>query len=142
MSVFKHNTFRINYRGSVFWYIVFATNTIEQTNSLCQSYINPVYRVKRGKAFMYRNYFCTPEPFRHLTKCLGHNYDKLAEKRFQLHPILVMFSFNKATHNDRKDTCDYWSKEVSRHFYVLQTRQKMNTHRLTRQFIQLSYAIS
>ena len=79
-----------------------------------------MYRVKRGKPFMYRNYFCTPDPFRHLAKCLGHIYDKLATERFQLHPISVMFSFNKPTQNDRKDTCDYWSKEVSRHFYVLQ----------------------
>ena len=102
-------------------------HTIEQNNSLCQSYINPVFRHKRGKLFMYRNYYCTPEPFRHLTKCLGHNYDKLAEKRFQLHPISVMFSFNKATHNDRKDTCDYWSKEVSRHFYVLQNMSTFAT---------------
>ena len=92
-------------------------HTIEQNNSLCQSYINPVYRFKRGKAFIYRNNFCTPETFRHLTKCLGHFYDRLAAERFNIHPISVMFSFNRATHNNRKDTCDYGIKEVSRHFY-------------------------
>jgi hypothetical protein len=32
-------------------------HTIEQTNSLCQSYINPVYRVKRGKAFIHMYLF-------------------------------------------------------------------------------------
>ena len=69
---------------------------------------------------MYRNYFCTQETIRDFTKCLGPLYDKLVTGRFQLHPISVMFSFNKATQNDRKDTCDYWSKEVSRHFYILQ----------------------
>ena len=95
-------------------------HTIEQNNSFCQSYINPVYRHKRGKAFVYRNDFCTPEAFRHLTKCLGRIYDKLTSERFNIHPISVMFSFNKATQNDRKDTCDYWSKEVSRYFYILQ----------------------
>jgi uncharacterized protein YjbI with pentapeptide repeats len=41
-------------------------------------------------------------------------------ERYELQPISVMFSFNKATQNDIKDTCDYWSKEVSRHFYILQ----------------------
>jgi hypothetical protein len=92
-------------------------HTIEQNNSLCQSYINPVYRFKRGKAFIYRNYFCTPETIRDLTKCLGKSYDKIAKERFKIHPISVMFSFNRATQNDRKNTCDYWSKEVSRHFY-------------------------
>ena len=89
-------------------------HTIEQYKSLCQSYINPVYRFKRGKVFIYRNYFCTPEPFRHLAKCLI--YDHLAAERFNIHSMSVMFSFNKATQNDRKNTCDYWSKEVSRHF--------------------------
>ena len=93
-------------------------HTIEQNNSLGQSYINPVFRFKRGKAFMYRNYFCTQDTIRDFTKCLGPLYDKLVTERFQLHPISVMFSFNKATQNDRKDTCDYWSKEVSRHFYI------------------------
>jgi hypothetical protein len=92
-------------------------HTIEQNNSLCQSYINPVYRFKRGKAFIYRNYFCTPETIRDLTKCLGKTYDNLAKERFNIHPISVMFSFNRATQNDRKNTCDYWSKEVSRHLY-------------------------
>jgi len=92
-------------------------HTIEQNNALCQSYINPVYRFKRGTAFIYRNYFCTPETIRDFTKCLGHLYDKLATDRFQLLPISVMFSFNKPKQNDRKETCDYWSKEVSRHFY-------------------------
>jgi len=92
-------------------------HTIEQNNSFCQSYINPVYRFKRGKAFIYRNYFCTPETIRDLTKCLGYTYDKLATERFNIHPISVMFSFNRATLNDRKNTCDYWSREVSRHFY-------------------------
>jgi hypothetical protein len=76
-----------------------------------------VYRFKRGKAFIYRNYFCTPETIRDLTKCLGKSYDKIAKERFKIHPISVMFSFNRATQNDRKNTCDYWSKEVSRHFY-------------------------
>ena len=92
-------------------------HTIEQNNSLCQSYINPVYRFKRGKAIIYRNYYCTLEPFRHLAKCLGIIYDKLAAERFQLHPISVMLSFNKPTQNERQNTCDYWSKEVSRNFY-------------------------
>jgi hypothetical protein len=68
---------------------------------------------------MYRNYFCTQVTIRDFTKYLAPLYDKLATERFQLHPISVMFSFNKATQNDRKDTCDYWSKEVSRHFYIL-----------------------
>jgi len=95
-------------------------HTIEQNNSLCQSYINPVYSSRRGNILMYRNYFCTPETVRHLTSCLGHIYDKMAAERFKIHPISVIFSFNKATQNDRKDTCDYWSKEVSHHFYVLQ----------------------
>ena len=95
-------------------------HTIEQNNSLCQSYINPAYRFKRGKAFIYRNYFCTPETIRDFTRFLGSRYDKLAMARYELQPISVMFSFNKATQNDIKDTCDYWSKEVSRHFYISQ----------------------
>ena len=95
-------------------------HTIKQNNSLCQFYINPVYYRKRGNIFMYRNYFCTPEPIRHLTKCVGVIYDESNEGRIKFHPLSVMFSFNKATQNDRKETCDYWFKEVSRHFYVIQ----------------------
>jgi hypothetical protein len=79
-----------------------------------------VYRSKRGKPFIYRNYFCTLETIRDFTRCLGSRYDKLAMERYELQPISVMFSFNKATQNDIKDTCDYWSKEVSRHFYISQ----------------------
>ena len=82
-------------------------HTFGQNNSLCRSYIKPVFRHMSGKAFMYRNYLCSPENFRHLTKCLGRIYDKLAAERFKIHPISVMFSFNKATQNDIKDTCDY-----------------------------------
>ena len=98
----------------------FILHTIEHNNSLCQSYINPVFRWKRGKAFIYRNYFCTSETIRDFTKCLGLTYDKLATERFNIQPISVMFSFNRATQDDRKDKCDYWSKEVSGHLYVIQ----------------------
>jgi hypothetical protein len=92
-------------------------HTIEQIKALCQTYINPVFRFKRDKVFFYRNNFCTPETFRHLTKCVGRIYDKLAVERFNIHPMSVMFSFNRATQNNKKDTCDYGSKEVSHHFY-------------------------
>ena len=61
-------------------------NTIEQNNSLCQSYINPVYQFKRGKSFVYRNYFCTTEKNRDLTDCLGILYDRLTDERFTIHP--------------------------------------------------------
>ena len=98
-------------------------HTIDQNNALCQSYINPVFRWKRGKAYTYRNYFCTPETVRDFTKCLGKTYDKLATERYRLLPISVMFSFNRATQNDRINTCDYWSKEVSGHFYDYWSRE-------------------
>jgi len=53
-------------------------HTIVQNNSLSQSFNNSVDRFKRGKAFIYGNYFCTEETYRDFTKCLGHLYDKLA----------------------------------------------------------------
>jgi len=53
------------------------------------------------------------EKIRDLTDCLGILYDRLADERFTIHPISVMFSFNRATTQTvRTDICDYWSKEV------------------------------
>jgi hypothetical protein len=45
----------------VLFHVRVFLHTIEQNKPLCQSYINPVYRFKRGKAFIYINNFCTPE---------------------------------------------------------------------------------
>ena len=93
-------------------------HTIEQDNSLCYRYINPVYTYKRVP-FIYRNYFCTPVRIRHLIECFGKSYDTLASGRITMYSISVMmFSFNKATQNARKDICDHWTKEVSQHFYM------------------------
>lgn len=91
--------------------------TLEQDNSLCNRYINPVYIIKRVP-FIYRNYFCTPERIRHLIDCLGKTYERLATRRITIYSISVMFSFNKASQNVRNDICDHWSKEVSQHFYI------------------------
>ena len=93
-------------------------HTIEQDNPLCYIYINPVYIFKRVP-YIYRNYFCTPVRIRHLIECLGKTYDRLARERITMYSISVMlFSFNKATQNARKDICDHWTKEVSQHFYM------------------------
>lgn len=93
-------------------------HTIEQDNSLCYRYINPVYTYKRVPS-IYRNYFCTPVGIRHLIECFGKSYDTLARGRMTMYSISVMmFSFNKATQNARKDICDHWTKEVSQHFYM------------------------
>ena len=80
--------------------------------------------------------------FRHLTKCLGRIYDKLAAERFNIHPMSVMFSFTRAAQNNRKDTCDYGSMEVSRHFCDSWSKE-VNRHFLcSRAYVYFRLSIS
>lgn len=87
---------------------------ISNGETLCLSYINPIYRWIQGTKFAYRNYFCAPLDIRDTFYCLRFIPQGMGDGF--LHAMTVMFSFYdkvpRETESSEECTA-IWTEEVN-----------------------------